>query len=82
MTIPKKQAAIHTSDIHRANEFWVLLGGSIKSIRRTGENRYEHPAFAHPLRLNGRRKDTPAKLTSRINQVIRTHAANDESWDQ
>jgi hypothetical protein len=69
--------AIHTSDAHRANRYWLLLGGTIEPIRRTGEKRYSHGAFVRPLRTNGRRDDVPAKLLSRINQLLKLRAADE-----
>lgn len=74
--------AIHTSDAHRANRYWLLLGGTIEPIRRTGETRYTHGAFKRPLRTNGRRNDVPAKLLSRINQLRKLQAANGARWLQ
>ncbi len=74
--------AIHTSDAHRADRYWLLLGGTIEPIRRTGEKRYDHAAFQRPLRSNGRRADVPAKLLSRINQLMKLRAANDDRWVQ
>jgi hypothetical protein len=75
-----KDRAIHTSDAHRADRYWLLLGGRIEPVRRTGEKRYSHHLFDHPLRTNGRRTDVPAKLLSRINQLMKMRAANDERW--
>ena len=72
--------AIHTSDKRRADRIWLMLGGEIADIRCTGEKRYTHSNFDAPLRANGRRHDPPAKLLSRINQLLRTRAANDEVW--
>lgn len=72
--------AIHTSDAHRADRFWLLLGGTIEEVRRTGEKRYLHNMFDRPLRTNGRRNDVPAKLLSRINQVMKLRATNDTNW--
>lgn len=71
---------LHTSDRPRADEAWLLLGGRIEPIRRTGELRYLHEHFERPLRTNGRRADPPAKLLSRINQLRRLMAANDGRW--
>lgn len=73
--------ALHTSDSRRANRVWLLLGGRIIPIRRTGENRYVHDYFARSLRMDARRNDVPAKLLSRINQLLRTRAANDDIWN-
>jgi hypothetical protein len=61
----------HTSDIRAAKKMWLALGGSIVPVCGTGEVRYLHPQFSHPLRVNDRRKDVVAKLMSRINQVMR-----------
>jgi|GEM_PF-1462369 len=72
-----KAKALHTSDARTADRAWLLLGGQIESVRRTGEHRYTHGAFVSPLTLNGRRKDVPAKLLSRINQLLKAQAAND-----
>lgn len=72
--------AIHTSDPQLADRMWLLLGGRIEPVRGTGEKRYRHDQFAHPLRTNGRRRDVPAKLLSRLNQLIKARAANDPAW--
>lgn len=44
--------------------------------------RYIHDLFDKPLRINGRRHDVPAKVLSRINQVMKLKAANDGRWDE
>lgn len=69
---------IHTSDPKTADRIWLLLGGTVLPIRRTGELQYKHMFFVTPLRVNGRRNDVPAKLLSRINQLLKRQAANDE----
>jgi hypothetical protein len=61
----------HTSDIRTANRMWAQYGGSLSSVRRTGEVRYIHPYFPSPLTVSGRRHDVPGKLMSRINQVAK-----------
>ena len=73
-------APIHTSNLHQADRYWLMLGGHIEPVRRTGEKRYTHDQFPHPLRTNGRRNDVPAKLLSRLNQLLKTRAANYPSW--
>lgn len=75
-----KPQPIHTSDGRSAARIWLLLGGQICPVRRTGEKFYIHNFFPASLRLNGRRKDVPAKLLSRINQLIKNKAANDDNW--
>ena len=72
--------AIHTSNGRQAERIWLLLGGQVLPARRTGEKFFIHEFFDAPLRLNGRRDDVPAKLLSRINQLIRMNAANDSGW--
>lgn len=72
--------AIHTSDIHHADQVWLMLGGRIEPVRRTGEKRYFHDQIERPLRTNGRRNDPPAKLLTLINRVLRMRAANDERY--
>jgi hypothetical protein len=74
------RGAVHTSNPLQADRLWLLLGGRIESVRGTGEKRYLHDQFAQPLRINARRNDVPAKLLSRLNQLLRTRAANDPRW--
>lgn len=73
-------SAIHTSDARHADQVWLLLGGRIEPIRRTGEHSYTHPLIERPLRTNGRRHDVPAKLLTLINRVMKMRAANDSMW--
>jgi hypothetical protein len=67
--------AIHTSDSRHFKRLWIGLGGAIHGQRRTGEARYTHPLFDDSVRANDRRKDVPAVLLSRLNQLIRKKAA-------
>lgn len=69
-----------SSDVLKANRVWLALGGRIENVRRTGEVRYTRAAFSDSIRANGRRKDTPAILLSRINQLLRRKAANDDLY--
>lgn len=73
--------ALHTSDGRIAKRIWMLLGGEMIPVRRTGEMRYAHPAFHSTVRANNRRTDVPAVLLSRINQLLKTKAVNDPVWD-
>ena len=66
-----KLQIIHSSDPHKVDGIWLMLGGRITPVRRTGEKRYRHDQFESPLTVNGRRHDVPAKLISRLNQIIR-----------
>ncbi|MFG6465025.1 hypothetical protein [Roseateles sp. BYS87W] len=77
-----KHQPLHTSDPLRADRLWLLMGGRIEPVRRTGERFYLHDMFAHPLRTNARRNDVPAKLLSRINQLLKANPANDEVWSK
>jgi hypothetical protein len=70
--------AIHTSDARHFKKLWLGQGGEIIELRRTGEVRYVHTHFIDTVRSNDRRKDVPAVLLSRLNQLIRASAANDE----
>ena len=73
--------ALHTSNSRKAKKIWQLLGGEMIAICKTGEMRYVHSAFVDTIRSNDRRNDVPAVLLSRINQLLRTKAANDPVWD-
>lgn len=66
--------AVHTADARHFKRLWIGLGGAIKAQRRTGEVRYLHPHFADSVRANDRRKDVPAVLLSRLNQLVRAKA--------
>lgn len=74
------QNAIHTSDRRRFDRLWLSLGGTIENLRRTGEVVYCHRLFTHPIRANDRRKDVAAKLLSRLNQLMKRPAANDDYY--
>lgn len=69
--------AIHTSDKRHFKKLWRDHGGFIFPIDGTGEVRYVHASFRTGVRANGRRKDVPAKLLTRLNTLIRRDAAND-----
>ncbi len=62
---------IHTSDTRCFKRIWLSMGGSIQTVTGTGEARYAHPFFIDTVRANDRRKDVPAVLLSRINQLIK-----------
>ena len=51
--------------LRRAHE----LGCKVSHIRATGEVRVSHPAVTKPVRVNGRRKDTPRKLLSMLRRL-------------
>ena len=62
---------IHTSDVRHFKRLWLELGGTIESVRSTGEVRYLHSAFNRSVRANDRRKDVPAVLLSRLNVLAK-----------
>ncbi|MCV0441276.1 MAG: hypothetical protein K5880_22000 [Hydrogenophaga sp.] len=62
---------IHTSNPRLFNRLWRSLGGRIVPVRRTGEVFYIHERFCRPVRANARRLDVPAKLLSRLNELLR-----------
>ena len=68
---------IHTSDKRKFNRLWMSFGGDILALSGTGEARYVHCHFVDTVRINDRRHDVPAVLLSRLNQLIRSAAAND-----
>jgi len=72
---------IHTSDCRLFKRLWLQCGGLIVAVRGTGEVRYFHPLMPHCVRANDRRHDVPAVLISRINQIVKMKAANDESYN-
>lgn len=71
--------AVHTSDARHFKRMWLAHGGTIAHLRRTGEARYLHPFFIDSVRANDRRKDVPAVLISRLNQVLRQTESPDSS---
>lgn len=71
--------AVHTSDARHFKRLWLDHGGTIAHLRRTGEARYGHPFFVDSVRANDRRKDVPAALISRLNQVLRQTGSPDDS---
>jgi hypothetical protein len=72
---------IHTSDSRHFLKLWYLAKGWVEPIRGTGEILYGHVSMPHPVRANGRRKDVPAVLLSKLNQLMKTEAANDPYWE-
>lgn len=52
-----------------ARQRWISLGGSVKNIRGTGEERYSHPSIQRPITVNKRRKDSPRKLMTALRRL-------------
>lgn len=57
-------------DLRRARRLWIEHGGTVEDVRRTGEERYVHPAESKPITVNKRRKDTPRKLLSALRRIM------------
>lgn len=62
--------SVTSRDASKLARLWRAHGGSVTNVRRTGEIRFTHPCFDAPLTVNGRRRDAPAKLISRLNQLL------------
>ena len=77
----KRRIALHLTDARHFKKAWRSLGGVILEVRGTGEVRYLHSQFIDSVRANDRRKDIPAVLISRLNQIRRAEAANDLCFD-
>lgn len=63
----------------------LLVGKSYWAVRLqnayVGTSRYTQvTSTVRAVRIDGRRKDTPAVLLSRINQILKAFACNDENW--
>lgn len=50
---------------------WVLMGGTIVPIRRTGERRYAHPSGRCSTPYSRRRKDASVKLIAFVRRIVR-----------
>jgi len=48
---------------------WILLGGTVRDRRRTGEEIYAHPDLLTVITVNKRRKDTPMALLVAIRRI-------------
>ena len=52
------QGFVRPGNLRDARKLWRELGGRVLVVQRTGELRFLHPYLEHPIRVNGRRKDT------------------------
>lgn len=52
------------------------LGFTIEPVRRTGEQRMTHPAFAKPVTFNARRKDAPREITQAIRRIAKASVSS------
>jgi hypothetical protein len=74
-------APFRTSNSRKFKKVWLSLGGTVESVRGTGELRYLHPKFKNTVRANDRRTDVPAVLLRRANHLMKLDAANDPIWN-
>ncbi len=63
-------AHIRCTNPRQARKLWRERGGHIVYVRRTGEERWEHPSFSDTVRVNIRRHDVPAVILCRLNKLI------------
>ena len=55
--------------LRETRELWKSLGGAVKDIRRTGEERYSHHSLPRSIKVNKRRKDAPRKLVTALRRI-------------
>jgi len=53
-------------DRRLAEQVARYLGVMVEDVRRTGEKRFSHPEFPHPVTINGRRHDCGRELTTML----------------
>lgn len=63
-------AHIHTTNPRKTRRLWEECGGLVLHVRRTGEQRWVHPAFPDTIRVNSRRHDIPAVILCRLNHLL------------
>lgn len=56
-------------DTRQALAFARQLGCEVAWLQRTGEIMVSHPSILRRIRINGRRKDAPRKLTAFLADV-------------
>jgi hypothetical protein len=61
---------VRTTNPRKVRKLWEEQGGYVLQVRRTGEFRWIHPAFATTILANSRRNDIPAVILCRLNQII------------
>lgn len=62
---------IATHDPRKVRRLWIQLGGEVRHVRGTGEERWFHPDFDSTVRCNSRRHDIPARVLCRLNHLVR-----------
>lgn len=48
---------------------WLKLGGRVRDVRATGEERYSHLFMERTIRVKKRRKDAPRKLVVALRRI-------------
>lgn len=61
--------------LREAKCLWCRIGGTIAPVRRTGEEKYWHPALRRWIKVSVRRKDAPRALVAALRNVERVRAA-------
>lgn len=56
----------HGMNLRAALRTWIDLQGTIDIYPGIGELKLTHPALDRPLRINGRRKDSPRAVTKQL----------------
>ena len=67
---------INTTDPRKIRILWEKYGGTVLAVRRTGEERWAHPAFKDTVRANVRRNDIPVIILCRLNHLVRDTVTN------
>ena len=65
-------ARVDTHNPRTIRRLWQERGGQVEAVRRTGEERWTHPAFEGTVRANARRHDIPAVILCRLNHLLLT----------
>lgn len=70
---------VDTHDPRKIRRLWMKCGGEVHHVRRTGEERWVHPAFDGTVRVNSRRHDIPAVVLCRLNHLLQDGARTHDS---
>lgn len=59
-------------NLRQSVRYWEkVLHGTVAPMRASGEFIFRHTSLSRPIRVNGRRKDTPRKLSMIIRRLAR-----------
>lgn len=59
------------TNLRTARSRFIALGGTVTYARRTGEEKFSHPALERSVKVNARRKDAGRELTQMIHRIER-----------